>query len=188
MPKLPAEKRSSVLEVAEKDTFNRGELVIPKVTKHRIVFKHHIKLALILLGVCIILAGIFVSAKKFIAVDKQEDARQESNVVEFKEPNPAVLKYPNLEFATHMIVDSVDKEKRIIYGKRINFETQESTEVAVRVIDSTEITRQPSRGEASPTPDIRTLEDIKQGNLLVILATENPNENKNLNARNIEIR
>jgi len=76
MPKLPQQNKTNVLEVIEKKSYNTGKISFPKVPKHRIVLKNHLKLVLALLVLIALLIGIYFAFGRFIG--KSSDTNKEN--------------------------------------------------------------------------------------------------------------
>lgn len=126
MPKLPEEKNANILEVADKGSYNRGELTIPKIPKHRIVFKHHFKLVLILLAVCVMLALVFAAGKPLINRDKQGEVQTQApdtasvpsyTEESFKNYTEEDYKAVNPENSIWIVVDKVDLQNKVVEGR-----------------------------------------------------------------------
>lgn len=189
MPKLPEGKSSSILEVAEKQSYNRGEIKISKAPRHRIVLGHHFKLVAILTAVCVMLGLVFVAGKPFLNKAKVEETpAPKSELENFKAPNEAYLKYPNLEYQISLTVDRVDGEQKLIYGTNL---FADGKQYVVRVQEATQIVVSRAPNEpvlfSTESANFKNFEQITQSRRVSVIATEDPQTEQYLNAASVVI-
>lgn len=189
MPKLPQQNKESSLEVLDKKVYSTGELTFPKIPKHRIVFKHHMKLALILLAVAVVLGLVYMAAKPMFN-NKVKDEVALNDLDKSKNKDELTAGFVNhtdqdfesvkAENKIVLIVDKVDLESGIIEGEDLD---NPGKRFKIRVVEKSKIYWVSAPDEQGNGGGIKTdlsLNDIKNGGAFDMFVIEDPGQATNL--------
>lgn len=194
MPNLPRQNKTNLQEVLNKSGDTAGEIPVFKAPKHRIVFKHHRKLALILFLVFVVLGLVFMvgkpSPKKEVVL---QDPVVESEVLETTYTDQSFKQYADqdyanfkIDYSTMLVIEKVDLENKVVVGYEFDNPDKKHN---VKFGDKAQlywITAPTEAGEGGGEKKQLDFEAIMVGSALNIFTFENPKDNINLTAVSAE--
>ena len=186
MPKLPAQNISSDLEIVDKTRYSRGELTVPKAPKHHIVFKHHLKLSLVLLATCVVLGLVFVAGKSMITekvVEEEADSGQVQPTYtdeSFKGYTDDDYKNLKIDNYVWVLVEKVDVRNRVVEGYDFNNPEKKYAVKFGEKADMFWLTAPNESGTGGGERKTLEFEKTVPGTLLNVLSFEDPREHTTL--------